>query len=106
MWCFLKHLDSSWLSFPQKLQWCSVFFPFGLDPFSCFKEGADWEGLGPLLFALLLQEFCFLGGLEFSFYWDNKAFLNVSALLIIPTWMSLSFSLINESQKDSRLGSW
>ena len=113
MWCFfiaaskdaifLKHLDSSWLSFPQKLQWCSVFFPFCLDPLSFFKEGAYWEGLWPLLFGLLLRKFCFLGGLDFSFYWDNNAFLDVSALLTIPIWLSLSCSLIKESQKDSRV---
>ena len=109
MWCFfiaaskvaifLKHLDSSWLSFPQNLQWCSVFFPFGFYPLSFFKEGADWEGLGTLLFGLLLRKFFFFGGLDFSFCWDNKAFPDVSALLIILGWMSLSCSLIKESQK-------
>ena len=75
MWCFfivaskaaifLKHLDSSWLYFPQKLQWRSVFFPFGLDPLSFLKEGVDWEGLGPFLFRLLLQKLCFFEGLDF-----------------------------------------
>ena len=56
---------------------------FGLDPLSFFKEGDESESLGPL-FGLLLQKNCFFGGLEFSFYWNNKDFLDVFALLIIP----------------------
>ena len=64
-----------------------VFFPFCLDPLSFFKEGADWEGLGPLLFGLLLWKFYFLGGLDFYFCWDNKAFPDVSSDL--PKWVFL-----------------
>ena len=95
---FLKHLDSSWLSFPQKLQCHSIFVPFDLVPFSFLEAWVGWEGLGPL-FCLLLRRCCFLGCLDFSFYCATKDFLDVSALLIIPICMSLSCSLINESQK-------
>ena len=100
---FLKHLDSTWTSHPQKLQCHFVFFTFDLVPLSLLSVGTYWEGFGPL-FCLLLQECCFFRLLDFSFCCATKDLLDIPAVLITPRRKILSCSLIKKSQKTSRLG--
>jgi hypothetical protein len=98
----LKHLDYRWPSYPQKLQCLSTSLLIDFVSLSPLGVGAGWESLGPL-FCLLLQGCCFFGCLNLSFCCDIEALLDVHIVLITSRCKSLSWSLIRESQKASRV---
>ena len=99
----LKHLNSTWPHFLKIFQWHSFFLPLDFVPLTCLEEWDVWEGLWTLVF-ILLWGCCFLGFFVLSLYYStNSLYEDVLSLLIIPKCMTISFSPINESQKDWRV---